>query len=263
MLGEARLRLRPPRLLAGQGEPIFDALPERVLQNLWNPASETAVLWNLIYPLAQAGIRLEALLALRPLWGSAQERLERDSLKPYFWGFDLAGQPLPGSQRAAERVEGSGPAAEVDLYLLGRRHLVLVEAKHLSAGGSCGRYQTGRCPEIHPVGEGPCRYWEPGPAAFSTALDFGPRPTAETAAPPCNRHYQFARLLLLGQQLADELRRTPHLWLLVPQKRWRALASDWLDFAGRVSDRDIWQRLRVIAWERIASLSRGAPQIPK
>ena len=259
--GEARLRLRPPRLLAGQGEPIFGQLPESVLQNLWSPASETALLWNLMYPLVQPRLKLEDVLQLRPLWGSAVEAEERDSLTPYFWGLDLQGRRLPGLDQSLDRLDGSGPYAEVDLFLLGERHLVLVEAKHLSGLGRCGRYQAGRCPEIHRPGGEACRYWEEGPAAFSAALDFGPRPTPDSAGPPCSRHYQLGRLLLLGRMLAERLKRRLHLWLLIPQQRWPGLAGDWLDFASRVGDQETWRRMRVIGWEQLRSLP--PPQMPR
>jgi hypothetical protein len=279
--GEGRLRLRPPRILAGQAEPIFDHLPESVLRNLWNPASETALLWNLIYPAAQPHLELEALLRLRPLWGAAAQTRGQDSLRPYFWGLDLQGAPLPGLDSAASVLGEREPEAEVDLYLLGAENLVLVEAKHLSGLGRCRRYQGGRCPEIHrpwevegaglakersglvasPPGppddrreSSPCRYWEPGPANFSHALDVGPRPTPETAAPPCDRHYQLGRLLLFGIRLAQQLERTLHLWLLLPERRWLAISSDWLDFAERVKDRELWGRMRVLAWEQLRSL---------
>ena len=259
--GEARLRLRPPRLLAGQGEPIFGRLPESVLQNLWNPASETALLWNLMYPLVQPRLKLESVLELRPLWGSAVEGEERDSLTPYFWGLDLDGRRLPGLDKSLDRLDGSGPYAEVDLFLLGEQHLVLVEAKHLSGLGRCGRFQAGRCPEIHRPGAEACRYWEEGPAAFRAALDFGARPTPDSAAPPCSRHYQLGRLLLLGRMLAERLERRLHLWLLIPLQRWPALAGDWLDFASRVGDQETWRRMRVIGWEQLRSLA--PPQMPR
>lgn len=253
--GEARLQLRPHRLLAGQGEPIFAALPESVLQNLWNPTSETALLWNLLYPLTQAQLHLEELLRLRPIWGSAMGQVEPDSLTPYFWGFDLAGRAMPGLEQATDRVDGMAPQAEVDLYLLGARNLVLVEAKHLSGPGRCARYAAGRCPEIHRPWDDSCRYWEAGPAAFSAALDFGERPTPEAPAPPCSRHYQLGRLLLIGLQLAALLERKLHFWLLLPKARWGAIAADWLDFVGRVADRETWNCLRVISWEQIRWLA--------
>lgn len=260
--GEARLRLRPHRLLAGQGEAIFERLPESVLQNLWNPASEAALLWNLIYPLAQPRLSLADLLRLTPLWGSPKLDVEPDSLTPYYWGFDFQGRALPGLDQANEQVGESPPAAEVDLFLLGDKNLVLVEAKHLSGLGRCGRYYAGRCPEIHLPETEPCLYWEPGPAAFNRVVDFGSRPMAESSAPPCSRHYQLGRLLLLGLRLAEQLERRLHLWLLVPQRRWTDVAADWVDFAERVTDREVWRRMRVIAWEHLDSLA-PADQIPK
>jgi hypothetical protein len=68
----------------------------------------------------------------------------------------------------------------------------------------------------------------------------------------------LGRLLLLGRILAQRLERRLHLWLLIPQQRWFALAGDWLDFASRVADQETWRRMRVIGWEQLRSLAAPA-----
>lgn len=99
-----------------------------------------------------------------------------------------------------------------------------------------------------------CRYWELEQARFSRWLDFGSRPDAGAAAPPCDRHYQLGRTLLLGQRLAERLNRTLHLWLLLPKRRWPAIQPTWLDFADRVKPAETWRRMRVVSWEVLAAL---------
>ncbi len=101
----------------------------------------------------------------------------------------------------------------------------------------------------------PCRYWEANPSRFSRWLEFGPRPGSESAAPPCDRHYQLARTLLVGQQLAAQLDRTLHIWLLIPQHRWSQLQPRWLDFVERIRSPELWRRMRVLSWEAIESLN--------
>ncbi len=246
----------PRRILSGGEERIFRALPARVLENLRKPASENAVLWNLVYPLARPHLALSSLLALRPLWGSALTA--EDSLTPFFWGFNLDGEPLQGLSEAIEALGGREQTTEVDLFLVGSEHLILVEAKHLSGLGRCGRHGRGRCPEIHVESVPPgavCRYWEIPEARFDRALDFGLRPTPATERPPCSQHYQLGRTLLLAIGLGERLGLVLHLWLITPATRWRRLEGTWLDFAERVHDPDLWRRLRVLAWESIRDLS--------
>lgn len=256
---ERRFRPDPNRILSGIGEAIFDSLPERVLENLRYPASENALVWNLTYPLAQPRVSFTRLLALRPLWGTpALDHLE-DEMVPYFWGYNLDGGRLPRLDETLIQVDGPGHQTEVDLLLMGERNLVLVECKHMSGLGRCGRFARGRCPEVH--GEGrelePCRYWHRPEARFETHLDFGPQPCKASGSPPCNRHYQLARTLLVGIHLAAGLDRLLHLWLITPRKRWRSLERGWLDFCERLRDDDLWRRLRVLAWEDIATLTSG------
>jgi len=210
-------------------------------------------LWNLVYPRAQPNLSLRSLLELSPLWGS-HLGLGDEGLRPYYWGFDVSGERLDGLDFVLEAVDGSGQQTEVDLFLLGERQLVLVEAKRSGGLGRCGRYLTARCPEIHLQGQPGCRYWEIRAALFSEALAFGSRPAPGADSPPCNQHYQLARTLKVGRALAAELNRQLHLWLWVPRARWRALEADWLDFADRVTEAAIWRHLRVLDWEAIRKL---------
>ncbi|MDX1600615.1 MAG: hypothetical protein R3191_03770 [Anaerolineales bacterium] len=243
-----------PGILSGHTEPIFDALPGSVLANLRRSNSENALVWNLVYPLAQPTLRLSDLLAIRPLWGTAQLEAVDDELTPYFWGFDVEGQPMPNLKDALEQVDGEGPATEVDLFLVGSNHLIAVEAKRSSGFGRCSRYGQGRCPEIHPEGsaESACRYWDEPGARFSTELALGPRPGPETEAPACDRHYQLARTLLVGKVLAQLHQLDYHFWAIVPSASWRRWERAWLDFADRVRDDVQWRRMRVLAWEDLA-----------
>jgi hypothetical protein len=248
----------PRRILAGADEPIFDVLSERVLDNLRRPASENALVWNLIYPLASPDLSLSLLLGLRPLWGTLALGVPDDALVPYFWGTSIAGKRLEGLGEALTDVDGPRHATEVDLFLVGRENLVLAEAKHLSRLGRCRRYAQGRCPEVHSgVSTAPCRYWESGEGRFDRLLDFGPRPSPEAGGPVCDRHYQLARTLLLGEALTRRLGRTLSLWLITPRRRWVALQPSWEDFAERVRDEALWRRLRVLAWEDLAALASG------
>lgn len=252
------MRDKPPpnlnkRILHGEQEPIFRALPQSVLDNLRSPSSETAVLWNLIYPWTRPSLSLHKLLAIQPIWGSQNDLLE-DDLAPYFWGHALSGSRLPILDDTLNAVEGKGPRTEVDLFLVGHQNLIAIEGKHLAALGRCSRYQKSRCPEIHgsPV-ETACRYWESPISRFSSLMDFGSRPDTETQNPPCHRHYQLARTLLVGMRLAEALDMTMHLWLLMPRKRWGSVERDWMDFANRVKDEGLWKRMRVIALEDFSS----------
>jgi hypothetical protein len=237
------------RILHGEREPIFRALPQSVLDNLRSPSSETAVLWNLIYPLARPSLSLDKLLAIQPIWGSKND-LQEDELAPYFWGHALSGVRLPILDDTLGAVEGKGPRTEVDLFLVGDRNLIAIEGKHLAALGRCSRYQKSSCPEIHgsPV-EDDCRYWERRISRFSSLMDFGTRPDVETQNPPCHRHYQLARTLLVGVRMAEALDLAMHLWLLIPRMRWSSAERDWMDFADRVKDEGLWKRMRVIALE--------------
>lgn len=267
---------------------MLGQLPQRVLHDLGRRGTESAQLWNQIYARATPHIDLSELLALPQLWGSAIEPID-DQLEPYYWGFNLAGQRLPELDAASAAVDGAGHATEVDLFLLGSSEVVLIEAKGNASPGRCARYGSGRCPEIHDLGdgggsaEGPlildpgagtarsrnqsseldpagaletitCRYWEVEAARFSRWLEFGARPDSETVSPPCDRHYQLARSLVLGQQLADRLQRRMHLWLLLPEHRWPQLERTWLDFVDRVKPADIWRRMRVISWAALRTV---------
>lgn len=252
------MKRKLPGVLYGSREPLIDSLPQRVLHDLERPNSESAQLWNQIYARATPRVDMADLLALPQLWGSALDPVQ-DALEPYYWGFNLAGQRLSQLDGALVELDGEpGPMTEVDLFLLGSSELVLVEAKANGGLGRCGRYAAGRCPEIHreleaqPV-EG-CRYWELDRARFDRWLDFGARPTPGSDAPACDRHYQLARTLVLGLNLAERLERRLHLWLLVPRRRWRQLQPTWLDFADRARSPEVWRRMRVISWEALSEL---------
>ncbi len=240
-------------------EPIFDVLPESVLANFHTPRSENALVWNFIYPLAQPVISFRSLIQIRPLWGVVTQP-EDDALRPYFWGFDVLGERLPGLDDVLAVVNGEGPQTEVDLFLMGKATLILIEAKHLSALGRCSRYAAGRCPEIHsdPSGlEAECRYWSLADATFSAELEFGERPQPEGESPSCDRHYQLARTLLVGRRLSKVLGKEFHLWMMIPRRRWSAFEKRWLDFTERVRDDELWRRMRVLAWEDVDRMSGG------
>jgi hypothetical protein len=245
------------KILYGENEPIFSNVPNNVLANLRHPGSENALLWNLIYPLAQPTISMKSLLEISPQWGTVNLELGDDSLSPYFWGYGISGEMLPGLDGILEKIDGTGPKTEVDLFLLGEAHLVLVEAKHLSGLGRCSRFSNHRCPEIHCEGVDamePCRYWEAGVQEFQRLLHFGDRPSQGDPSPPCNQHYQLARTLMVGDTLAKEYQLEFSLWMFVSQKRWRSIEKTWLDFAGRIRSEGLWRRMRVIAWEEIHQL---------
>jgi hypothetical protein len=255
-------RARPKaRILNGTMEPVFGVLPETVLDNLRRPASENALLWNLVYPLARPSLSLAQLLGLTPLWGTAALEWEDDALHPFFWGYALEGERLAGLDEALDEVDGKGHPTQVDLFLVGRDNLVLVEAKHLSGFGRCGRFERGRCPEIAPdqtPNAGPCRYWEKDHSRFTTLLDFGDRPLPGGSTPPCAVHYQLGRTLLIGRRLARKRASALHMWAIVPRSRWPALQKVWLDFVGRVREEDLWRRCRVLAWEDVRALAQPA-----
>lgn len=244
-----------PGVLTGHSELIFDALPGNVLANLRRANSENALVWNFVYPLAQPTLHLSELLAVRPLWGTAALKVADDELKPYFWGFDVDGQPVSELEDVLARVDGEGPTTEIDLLLIGAHNLIAVEAKRSSGFGRCSRYGERRCPEIHldQAAEGGCRYWRQPGAAFSTELEFGSGPTPATEGPACDRHYQLARTMLVGRTLADLRELDFHLWAIVPRASWRRWERDWLDFTDRVRDDTLWRRMRVLAWEDLGS----------
>lgn len=237
------------RILHGEDEEIFKVLPQTTLANLRSRASESAVLWNVLYPLAHSGVSFHHLLSIQPLWGS-QIEADDDLLRPFFWGYAMNGDRMPQLDRVLAEVEGGGPKTEVDLFLIGERHLLVIEGKHLSTLGRCSRYQKTRCPEIHgsPT-EAACRYWEHPRARFDLLLDFGARPNEESVNPGCHRHYQLARTLLIGTELAAELGLSMQMWLVLPRTRWRESERDWVDFADRVLAEDSWRGLRVVALE--------------
>jgi hypothetical protein len=213
------------------------------------PGSESARVWNTFYPLAGRGIASQTWFGLPRLWGSAQLNPTPDVMTPYFWGYRIDGQLLPGLGAAAEAVAGREDRLEVDLILRGEHDLVAVEAKGNGAPGRCGRFESETCPEVHGGGT-PCRYWEEAPAAFTPLLDFGPRPTPHEAdRPPCSVHYQLARTLVLVTRLAEAGGQVPHVCLLLPKRRWPVLRSTWIDFSERVRDDAQWTRLSVVAWE--------------
>ena len=246
----------PRAILAGEQEGAFDRLPETVIANLRRPHSENALLWNTFYPQPGGSIRLEALLAIKPLWGTRLDAPSEEPREPYFWGFNAGGQALPGLEQTLDEVDGPGPRTEIDLLLLGASSLTVVEAKNLSTLGRCGRHQRRVCPEVNLSADRwleQCRYWEVPAARFDQLLDLGPRPAPGTPVPPCARHYQLARTLLVGDALARRQARRLHILVLLPRARWRAIERTWLDFAERVRDPDLWRRLHVLAWEDLQS----------
>jgi len=252
-------RWLPKRVFSGEEEGIFSVLPESVLTNFINPTSENALLWNVIYPLAQPTIALIDLLNIRPLWGNPNEENETDdALTPYYWGYDVDGVRLSRLDDVLLMIDGSGPKTEVDLFFLGKGNLILVESKRKSGFGRCSRFVKRRCPEMHlTVGDGwsPCRYWEVEKSRFISHLAMGLRPEPDSESPACNRHYQLARTLTIGHELADLLEREFHLWVFAPRPHWSKLEKDWLDFTERVQDDSLWRRLRVIAWEDIQEIA--------
>lgn len=254
-------RWLPRQVISGEGERIFSVLPESVLTNFLNPNSENALLWNEIYMLAQPTISLMDLLSIRPLWGNPNEEdLTDEVLTPYYWGYDVDGVRLSRLDDVLLMIEGGGPKTEVDLFFLGESNLILVESKRGSGFGRCSRFSRRRCPEMHPSSgddRSPCRYWYVEKARFSRHLTLEPRPKPDAESPACNRHYQLARTLTIGHELAGQLGREFHLWAFTPRSLWSKLEKDWLDFAERIQDDSLWRRLRVIAWEDIQDMASG------
>jgi hypothetical protein len=248
-------RWLPRQVISGEDERIFSVLPESVLTNFLNPTSENALLWNVIYLLAQPTTSLTDLLKIRPLWGNPiEENKNDDALTPYYWGYGVDGTRLLKLDDVLLVIEGSGPKTEVDLFLLGERNLILVESKRRSGFGRCSRFTKRRCPEM-PLSLGddrsPCRYWHVEKSRFASHLTMDLHPNPDNESPACNRHYQLARTLSIGHELADLLGRELLLWVFTPRSHWSKLEKDWLDFTERVKDDSLWRRLRVIAWEDI------------
>lgn len=255
--GSAGREFAPAGILDGGGEKVFQVLPQDVLGNMRSAGSEGSLLWNLVYPRAQPRLLLRSLLDLRPLWGATPEESD-DRLTPYYWGYSVAGERLNALDDSLAAVAGRDDLLEIDLLLVGASNLVVVEAKHQAAPGTCRRYYAGRCPEIHEGARGACRYWEGEPPPFASALHFGPRPTPTDERPPCADHYQLARCLLLARELSRRLGLQPHLWLIVPERRWPDLQRGWLEFAESVAADEDWRRLRVLAWESIEHMKPSA-----
>ena len=248
----------PKRILVGRDEGIFSVLPEDLILNFLSETSENALLWNTIYPLTRDGMSLDRFLALRPLSGTRVEPPNSDGyLTPYFWGYGVDGQRLPGLDDALLEVDGPGPKTEVDLLLVGEHDLVLVEAKRMSSLGRCSRYGKNMCPEIQNVADKNCRYWAEDSPSFVDALDFGPRPELESTTPSCATHYQLARTLLVGLGLARRLKLHLHLWLILPRAKWKTAQVGWMDFMERIQDDATWRRMRVLAWEDIVGLKKA------
>jgi hypothetical protein len=250
----------PGRILNGGAEPIFQVLPQSVIANMDRASSENALLWNLIYRIAHPRIALTSLLKLPPLWGTPALQAGEDELLPYFWGYATSGERLPYLDEVLGEIDGPGKQTEADLFLVGQEHLVLVEAKHLGLLGRCSRFGLKRCPEVHPesTSERACRYWDVPGAQFLDHLNWAPRPAPLQPAPPCSRHYQLGRTLLVGAGLARKLGLRLHVWLILPKARWRTSEREWLDFVDRIRDHELWRRMRVLSWESIRELPLGS-----
>ena len=244
-----------PGILVGHHEPIFDALPGNVLDNLRRSNSENALVWNKLYPAFRQGGRLQPLLALAPLWGTPALTLPDDQLQAYYWGFRADGTYLAGLEETLMAVDGPGPSTEVDCFLLGEENIILIEAKRGSGFGRCSRYNNHSCPAVHL--EEPdlslCRYWTEPAAAFHTEFAFA-EPEVDFR-PACDRHYQLARTLMVGRQLAELLKKDLHFWVLVPRRNWPRIERTWLDFTRAIKDSETWRRLRVLSWESLEELA--------
>lgn len=247
-----------PRILVGNEEPIFSVLPDRVLSNLRNEGSENALVWNLMYPIAQPTVSFNGLLGLRPLWGTPKLKIDDEELEPYYWGFNVAGQRLDELDDTLASIDGSGNRTEVDLFLVGSSNLILIEAKHRSGLGRCSRYMNLRCPEVHDgrvASDEFCRYWEEGDQQFLRLLEFGLRPFPLDPPPKCSYHYQLARTMMVGELLARQLGLNLHVWMIIPRRRWGSFQMTWLDFADTVRNDEQWRRLRVLSWEDVRRLT--------
>ncbi len=245
----------PKRVLVGRDEDIFFVLPEDIILNFLSEGSENALLWNMFYPLTRRGVSMDRFLTLRPLLGTPIEPFVPDGhLMPYFWGYGVDGRRLLRLDETLQEVDGPGPKTEVDLFLVGEHDLVLVEVKRMSALGRCSRYGKKKCPEIHNAGDKSCTYWADDTPSFKDIMDFGPRPEHESAIPPCARHYQMARTLLVGLGLARRLNLRLHVWLILPRAGWKTAQVGWMDFVERIRDDATWSCMRVLAWEDIAGM---------
>lgn len=246
----------PDSIHSGMGEGIFSVLPERVLSNFQKPNSENALLWNSFYRYAHEPIPLEKLIGLSPLWGTVDVNFRSDLLVPYFWGCDVNGGRLSHLDESLGLHTTHGPPTEVDLFLVGNENIILVEVKNLAGFGRCSRYTKRRCPEIYTLDRSEvdrCQYWIDPVLRFSDQVDFGELPFTN-GAPACHRHYQLGRTLVTGLQLASRFGLMLWIWVILPQNRWRALESDWLDFTNRIIDAELWRRMRVMSWETILRL---------
>lgn len=242
------------RILYGQNEPIFQYLSERVRDNFRSPASENALLWNTFYP-RRLALEMQALQDLKPLWGT-RRRGEEERLEPYFWGTNTAGERLQGLDEVLAELDGPGQKTEVDLFLVGDRSLVAVEAKNRSTPGRCSRFLHNRCPEIHPDNSEDdfCRYWEHRSSLFVEHLEFGSRPVPGDDKPPCARWYQLARTLLAVVTLAGRLDLNPQIWMVVSRKHWPSIERDWLAFTELIRADRIWRTARVLSWRAVQQL---------
>lgn len=246
----------------GIQEPIFSVLPQRVVENFGKRASENALLWNTFYP-RRNQLDLAGLFELRPNWGT-MKMVEPEPLEPYFWGYGVDGSRLRNLDLILNAVDGAGQKTEIDLFLLGKRSLVVVEAKNTAHLGRCQRFQQGRCPEVQkmcPVQNAAqqyenCRYWHVPEARFDELLHIShPLARGDGSRPACDRHYQLARTLLIGSRLAASLELQLCIWLLMPHRRWSAFEKTWLDFSRFIRKEEVWRNARVISWETVGEIA--------
>ena len=221
------------------------------------PDSESALLWNLIYQRAQPTLAAEELLSLPPLWGSRVDPIF-DDLLPYYWGFSQMGARMPRLDHVLDMVDGPGPKTEVDLFLLGESGACAYRGKAHGRmwGGAVGtaqenvpRFTMNPRRLVADIGHRRNR-------CFPTCSISGSSPSEMIRHRCANRHYQLGRTALVGSELAKELNRRLHLWLILPRSRWRYLRRDWIDFSDRIGNDSLWRRLRVLAWEDVISLAK-------
>ncbi len=246
----------PRAILAGEQEGAFDHLPETVIANLRRPHSENARLWNTFYPRPGDGLRLEQLLSITPLWGSAPDAGNADRLEPYFWGVHPSGRELEGLSEALDEVDGPGPRTEIDLLLRGTSNLVVIEARtsarSAGAGGisarcaprSISRRSTGSTA----AGTGRCL--RPGSIVCSIS---GPDQVPVRRPRRARGTISWHAPSWWGMRWRGRTQLRLHVWVLVPRNRWPALERTWLDFVEGVRDPDLWRRLRVVAWDQVRS----------